>query len=354
MAFDPIRRPTCVATINGTPVPLLSFDVENNNHFAADTWECTLALAGMPAGMGLAFWASQVPITVQLFAGLNGPPTTSLILGDADRVVIDAVPGEIHLSGRDKTAVFLEARTTAKFQDHFASDVITDLARHHGIKAQVTRTSTRIGQYAGNQSAKLSAGETEWTLMTYLAEHEGFDLFFSGDTLYFQPPAAPSAQPVLVSYSPSATGRMAAGNVLELQCDRSQHLASDVIVTVLSWNSWMEKTITGEARASKTGPGAGRGTPRTYTFQEPGLDWQQAQHLAEQKLREITDQERVIRWTEPANLTLKARSQVLLQGTGTAWDQLYVVSQVRRRMSFAEGFRMQVQANAASPQSISG
>ena len=83
VAYPPIRRPSCVATVNGTPVPVLSFEVESNNHFAADTWECSLALAGMPKGLGLGFWASQVPVTVQIFAGLNGPPATSLILGDA-------------------------------------------------------------------------------------------------------------------------------------------------------------------------------------------------------------------------------------------------------------------------------
>ena len=163
VAYPPIRRPSCVATVNGTPVPVLSFEVESNNHFAADTWECSLALAGMPKGLGLGFWASQVPVTVQIFAGLNGPPATSLILGDADRVVIDAVAGEVHLTGRDRTAVFLEARTTDKFQDHLASEIVSELAASHNLASQVTRTAKRVGQYYyPRDNAQLANGETEW------------------------------------------------------------------------------------------------------------------------------------------------------------------------------------------------
>jgi phage protein D len=351
MVYDPIRRPTCVATINGTPVPVLSFEVESNNHFAADTWECSLALAGMPPGLGLAFWANQVPITVQLFAGLNGPPTTSLILGDADRMSLDAVLGEIQLSGRDKTAVFLEARTIDKFQDHASSDIITEMAASHGLKSQVTKTKVKLGERFDRENAQLTDGQTEWSFMTRLAELEGFDLFVSGDTVYFQPPAAPGSQPYVVTYIPSGTGRMASGNVVTLQCNRHLPLASDLAVTVQSWNSHREKVVTGEALGTKTGSNGG--APNTYIFRKPGLDPEQAQRLAQQKLSEISSQERVIRWTEPANLTLTPRNPVQLQGTGTAWDQSYVINQIRRRMSFSEGFGMEVQATAGSPQSVS-
>ncbi len=351
MASDPIRRPTCVATINGTKVPLLSFEVENNNHFAADTWDCSLALAGMPPGLDLSFWASQVPITVQIFAGLYGDPSTSLILGDADHVSINGVTGEIHLSGRDKTALFLEARTTEKFPDHSASDIVTQFATNHGLNAQVTPIQTRVGQRDQQEYAKLTCEQTEWSVLTYLAENAGFDLFVSGNTLYFQPPGASNAEPYVVRYVPSATGRMAYGTVVTLHCQRSLPLASDMTVKVISWNSMQGQTITAQAQGKKSG--AGGGSPRTYTFREPGLKQDQAQQLAQQKLLEIAKQERVITWMEPANLTLTPRTQVRLQGTGTAWDQLYVINHIRRRMSFDSGFTMEVQATSGSPQSVS-
>ena len=352
MISDPVRRPTCVAAINGTRVPVLSFEVESNNHFAADTWECSLALAGLPKTLGPAFWASQAPITVQLCAGLNGPPSTSLILGSADRIAIDAVSGEIHLSGRDRTAVFLEARTTEKFQDHTSSEIVTELAARHNLKAQVTPTKPWIGQYNVRQNAQLSDGETEWSLLTYLAAQEGFDLFFSGDTLYFQPPAPQSVQPYLVTYLPSATGRMASGTVLTLQCSRTLPLASDITVQVQSWNVREERAVAAQASGTRTGSGGA--AAQIYRFRKPGLDQAQAQQLARKKLSEITQQERVISWTEPANLTLTPRDQVRLQGTGTAWDQLYVISHICRRMSFSGGFSMQGRATAGSPRSISG
>jgi phage protein D len=351
MIKDSIRRPTCAATINGIRAPLTSFEVESNNHFAADTWECSLALGSLPPGLGLDFWANQAPITVQIFAGLDSDPTTSLILGDADHATLDAATGEVRLSGRDKTALFLEARTTDKFPDHSASDIVTQFANNHSMQAQVTAIQSRVGQQDQQEYAKLTSEQTEWSILTYLAENAGFDLFVVGNTLYFQPPNSSNEQPYVVTYVPSKTGKMAYGSVVTLQCQRSLALASDVAVQVTSWNARLGQIITGQAHASKNGSESG--AVQTYNFREPGLNQEQAQKLAQRKLLEICKQERTICWTEPANLALTPRTQVRLQGTGTAWDQLYVIDRIQRRMSFSGGFTMSVQATASSSPSNS-
>ena len=351
MIDDPIRHPTCAATINGIRVSLTSFEVESNNHFAADTWECSLALASLPPSLGLDFWARQLPITVEIFAGLNGDPTTSLILGDADHITLDTAIGDVRLSGRDKTALFLETRTTDKFPDHSASDIVRQFANNHGMQAQVTAIQNRVGQQDQQEYAKLTSEQTEWSILTYLAENAGFDLFVAGYTLYFQPSNSSNEQPYVVTYVPSKTGKMAYGSVVTLHCQRSLPLASDVAVQVTSWNARLGQAISGRAQASKNGSEGG--TARTYNFREPGLNQEQAQTLAQRKLLEICKQELTICWTEPANLTLTPRTQVRLQGTGTSWDQLYVIDHIQRRMSFSGGFTMSVQATAASPQSLS-
>jgi hypothetical protein len=75
----------------------------------------------------------------------------------------------------------------------------------------------------------------------------------------------------------------------------------------------------------------------------------QAQALAVQTLADLSRHELVAQATMPGELVLAPGSSVLLTGTGTAFDQLYVVDEIQRRVSARDGFTQTVRAvNAPS------
>ena len=350
------RRVTTAIEVNGTRLRgPMSLTVTTSNDLSANTWSCVLAMALLPPAFGRQFWSRTAAIDVTLLVSVvpgqvTAPNFQSLIRGSVDDIELDAVTGELHLSGRDRAARLLESRISETFPNRTASNVAALLAKRHGLKAQVTPTTLPIGQYCDNNYADLNQHHTEWELLTALARREGFELFVEGGTLFFQPPATPVAQPYALIATTDGRGAIRTATFLDLRCRRSLLLAPDILVRIVSWNRALKQQITAEARSTKTSPANTTDTPQTYIYQVPGLNWQQARQLAGQKLDELPRHERIITWSEPGVLTLAPRTQVRLSGTGTDWDQTYIVDRVQRRISAGTGFGMEVTARGPSPQ----
>jgi hypothetical protein len=352
------RRPSALVTVNGTPVPgVVSFEVANNNFFAADRFSLCLDLARQPAAMQEAWFSdtNDIEVSISTVLLVDGDTTSTpveWIDGNVDHVDIDLEDRKARLTGRDFSAAFMEAKTTERFQNQTASQIATLLATRHGLSSQVTQTSTVVGTYYEIDHARLTREETEWDLLTYLAQNEGFDVFVRGKTLFFQPPADEGSKAWTLEYVAPTAATIASGTFTALKLGRALTLARDVIVKVQSWNS---KTGTSFIKTIKA-IGAGKsqqvgGKSQIYSFTRPGMDPQQAIQFGQQKLAEITKHERVINADVPADNVLTPQMRLDLRGTNTSFDQLYFVDEVVRRMSFEEGYRMTVRAKNHSPQS---
>jgi hypothetical protein len=194
---------------------------------------------------------------------------------------------------------------------------------------------------------------TEWDLLIFLAAQEGFDVFVSGTSLYFQP--APGTQSASYSFTPA--------DLQDLSLERSLTLARDIVVTVKSWNSRQQNAFTQTVRASGRRSGGGAGTggnggssagpPQHYVFVRPNLTMNDALQLAQQKASELTQHERVWEATMPGDLTLDPRSTIQLMGTATDFDQTYFVDSIDRHVSVQTGFVQRVRAKNTSPRTVS-
>jgi hypothetical protein len=176
-------------------------------------------------------------------------------------------------------------------------------------------------------------------------------LWVSGQTLNFQPELPNTTPPYVLQYKQDSNG-VVSGNFESLKLHRSQTLAKDVIVKVLSWNQAQGTVITAENhrnQASKSQRSGGEA--QTFTFYPPNLTKTQADKWAAAKAEDITKHERVITGTLPADTVLNHRSLIQLTGTGSGWDQLYNVDTVTRRMSVRDGFSMEFRAKNHSTQS---
>jgi len=360
-----VRFPRGVVKANGVPVVgWKSVEVNNNGYFQADTFRVAFAIAGLPSGYGLDYWSSTVPIQIEVMVGLLGAgdgqvtpsDLTSLILGNVDQVDVDLARGTIEASGRDRTADFIDAKTSNYYPTQTSSEIAALLAANHGLQTQITDTTTQVGDYYKTDSKVKTTGDgvretTEWNLLTYLAQFEGFDVFVQGNTLHFEPTASDSAQPYNVTVQQGQAGLLI--NAEDLHLSRNLTLAKDVIVTVISFNQKKGAVFKSTAKAQKADRSQAQGGQgQAYLFRFPNMDQQQVTAKAQQLVRQITLQERLINFTSPADLALTARARISLSGTGSGWDQSYFVDEIERKLSFdPPAFSMSVRGKNHSPQS---
>lgn len=347
MVSSDVRQPRPKVLVNGQFLPMqavISLEVTNASHFTADTYRLTLAIPGLPAAFGPAYWADSQDDLVQLSV-LMGGAEQPLIAGQVDEVEQDLVARTITLTGRDLSGRFLDSKTAEKFQNQTASQIATTLAKRHGLAADVTPLATRAGTYYEIDHAVLTREQTEWDLLVYLAEKEGFDVWVTGTTLHFHPSGATEA-PYLIAWSEpnSVDGATFASNALDIRLQRSQTLAQDVIVVVRSWNQKQQKGFTVKASASQAKGQRRGGKAQTYEFVRPNLTPEQARKLAQSYVEQITRHERILTASLPGDALLSTRTMVRLVGTNTAYDQMYYPDTVTRRLSFQEGYRMELRA----------
>jgi phage protein D len=350
------REPRLRLLANGLPIQgAVEADVLSNNHYAADRFNAIVAL-GVDLWASAAYWASQTDILLDVQFSLDGGATyTSLIQGLVDTVTIDVLTQSLRIEGRDLTATMIDNRSQETFANHTSSEIATILAQRHKLTPVVTRTTTPVGRYYQNEHDRVALNQfsrsmTEWDLLIFLAGQEGFDVFVSGTSLYFQPAAGSSAVPFTVTPA----------DVQDLRLERSLTLARDIVVTVKSWNSRQQNAFTQTVRASGKrnvgGSGTGGGTagpPQHYVFVRPNLTMNDALKLAQQKAAELAQHERVWEATMPGDLILNPRTSIQLVGTASDFDQTYFIDVIDRHISMEHGFVQRIRAKNTSPRTQS-
>lgn len=346
MPLSEVRSPNLKLVANGIPIiGVINVEVISNNHFGADHFNATLALDADP-GLG-SIWSSQADITIDVQASLDGSVFARFITGIVDTIDIDVLNRTIRLDGRDLTSVFIETRTQETFSNRTSSEIAALLAQRHNLSAQITNTTTPVGRYYQSQHDRItldqfSRATTEWDLLVFLAQQEGFDVFVQASTLYFQPASMTGVTALRVT--PDA--------VLDLRLERALTLARDIEVVVKSWNSRQQSSFTQTARSRAPrlgGRGSSSNRPQRYVFVRPNLTMDQALKFAQQKLAELSQLERVISLTMPGELSLTPRSVIALTGTNTDFDQVYSIDRIERHIGISHGFVQHVRAKNMSP-----
>ena len=262
----------------------------------------------------------------------------------------------VELNGRDLTAPMIDTKTVQKYPNLTSSQIVAQIAASHGLKTNITATSTKVGTYYEIDHIQLQDDRTEWDLLTYLARQETYVVFVSGNTLNFVPQPTASGTPYRFVFSPPTASGPASGNFTALKLEQAKTLANDVKVIVHSWDRKNGRGYNVTATAShvqtgfkKSGNTTKNGGPQIYSRTIPNLAKDQAQARANQLLIELSKHELKIEIDGPADMTLDRLDTISLTGTGTAFDTTYFPSAIIRSLS-AEGFTWRVMAKNQSPE----
>jgi phage protein D len=331
---------------NGAVIPgLIEVEVICNNHFSADTFSASFALNVGPL-YGSAYWSSELDITVQILFSVDAISFVSLFTGIVDTIAINITRGLVHLTGRDLSAQLIEARTAETFSNRTSSEIASLLATRHHLTSNVVQTTTPVGRYYQDEHDRLTLGQfsrstTEWDLLVFLAQQEGFDISVTDTTLNFLPSNNRAQAPYVVTPT----------NCIDMRLERRLILAGEIAVTVKSWNSRQNsaftQTVTGSNNTTPN-PSGPTGLQQ-YVFVHPNLTADQALNFAQKKLRDLAMHERVVEFVMPGDLLLTPVDQLVLTGTGTDFDQEYSIDLIERRLGANDGFTQRVRAKGSSP-----
>lgn len=330
-----MHTPELLVLADGTVLPgTIAAEVSSGSNYAAARFQVQLAASALPVG-----FVDRPGMTVEIRAGTDGV-VSSLVTGAVDMLRLDPIGGTLILEGRDFTAAFIEARTREAFANRTASEIAQLLSARHGLSAQVSATTTPVGRYYQAEHDRITLDQfsrvtTEWDLLVFLAQQEGFDVFVQGSTLFFQP-SAETTTPM----------SLAPGNFESLRLERALTLARDIMVSVKSWNSRQQSAFVQTARA-----GSGQGVQRpgrdpvlNYVLVRPNLTPQQALQMAQQVLTDLSRHERSFEAVMPGELTLAPRSQIALSGTASQFDATYQVARLDRQIG-PHGFSQRLRAS---------
>ena len=337
-SLNTARSPAVRVLVSGEPVAgIVEAEIESTNWFGADYFKVSLAI-GTPPLTDADYWAGVPDAELEVQLSLDKQFYQSFIVGQIDHLDLDPVLGTVRLEGRDYTAELIHTSLEQSFLNQTASEAVALIAAAHGFPVSITPTNTLIGRYYENDHNSLNLDQfsravTEWDFLVSVARREGYDLFFSGRTLVFQPVG-------LNSQSIS----MLVEDFERIEFKRSLLLGRDISVTIRSWASrqqaCLEQTLVGES------PVGSALQPLQYKLMQPNLSGDQILSEATTRMAEIASHERWVEVAMPGELEIAPRDILLISGTESGFDQAYRVDCVRRTID-KSGFRQTIQARTA-------
>ena len=320
----PVEQPQLLPSIGGVPVPgSIALEINSVAYFAADRFRIVFAIGAAPFTTTAYFSALGLQ-EITISASLDGLEYMTLLVGQIDNVRIDLLANTATLTGRDLSAGLIDAEISETFANQTASQIATTIAARHQLTANVSATTTPVGQYYELDHARSALGlnsrmTTEWNLLSALAQIEDYGLSVVGNTLNFGPPPAVEVVPVTPE------------SFISISLDIAAALPQ--MSTVQSWNCRNKNVVSGTQ-------GSGAGT----TMIRPNLTAAQAQAMAVNHLATLSQHATILTGTMPADLSFAPGMQLVLSGTYSLFDQSYVVQSIFRRLQANSGFSQMIKA----------
>lgn len=330
--------------ING----LKSVSIESNNYGRGDNFHAEIVPDVGSSWFDPSDDIAPLDVIIQgtMLSSANAQASswTTLIQGTADCIDWDPIRRTASVQGRDYSSKLIELSTgTDVYLNRVSADVVADLAEKAGMEWDIDPTSVHVGQYYQVEHKRHglvshSRQTTAWDLMMRLARIERYDLWVTGNTVYFKKQLS-NADPAWQLWI-EAAGNIAVSPVCDLRLEKQAGLTRGIRVEVLSWDSKQRRATVGKF------PKAGSilkasASAQVYSFVLPNLTQDRADAEAMAYYNEIKSHQRSVSWSQTGNMELLARQRVALSGAGVNWDAIYRVDSIHREFS-NEGFSMTV------------
>ncbi|OGB23360.1 MAG: hypothetical protein A3I66_01460 [Burkholderiales bacterium RIFCSPLOWO2_02_FULL_57_36] len=359
------QQPRALVYANGDLVAqVLSFQVDNNSFFQADTFRLTLALASQPVDRGLDWWALQEKLEMEFLIGFPADPDnftkqelTSFLVGYVDDIEFDEIDDVLILSGRDLTSKLIDYKRSISFVGELtASGVVTQIAIERGLTPIVTPTQKPVGSYYQIFHKLIASDSTYWDIVTKLAQIERYQVYVKGSELHFEPRTAPDSDPYVIRrQKPTDDRGYPIINATKLKFTRNLSIAKDLKVRIISFDQKTKQKVEETAQRTRvynktTSKATKFSEVQEYVYNLPNLTPDQAKRRAQAILEELSRHEMNMHAEMPGDILLTAQNLIKVEGTGTVLDQPYYASTITRMYDFSDhGFKMHVEGKNQTP-----
>lgn len=338
------KKPNAQVKINGKQLLWTNIEVETTNAYRAATFTLHVPTQNQP-NIDFEKLTDTEELVVEINMDDGSGKLVRVLVGDADYIEEEWQTKIATISGRDYTARFIDENTTEKYPAYTSSQIIALLAEKHGLKTNITETSTPVGSYYNEQYSKMVASASEWDLMMFLAQREHFNLYLDGDTVVFKP-QEDSKNYYIIEWK-EVTKNVYESNSIRMRFKRNYTIANDLAVVVHGYDLYTQKKYTETARRRHS-PTRGQKRQK-YIASVSGITQEQAAQMAQNMALELSLHEKTLSVELSGDLILTPQSIIKVTGFSSRWDQLYYPVTINRRISYEGGFSMSVEAKNHDP-----
>jgi phage protein D len=335
----PVRHPTAMVTVAGQIMQCEDVSVHVSRDAKTDTMSGTVSLYG--GNPGASFWGSQGPMAVQCQISDGNGKSAQLFDGLIDSVECDFGAGKVTFSARDKSAKMLDKKSGKKHLNKKPHDIVKEYASDNGLSCDADEFGDKAGRTFQVDYVALTHRISDWHAVQHLAEQHGMAAYATGGKLYFK--KTPEKLPVYpVFVSPPTIAGDGNSNILRVTAKRNVALGKSIKTTVHTWNHKNQKKYDGVHTEQ------GSGGTQEYHLHHPGLTQEQANARAKAHNAKATKHEMELSIELPGDPTISARMNILLSGTGSAWDQEHEIMTVEHKISVHSGYVTSIQTKSKS------
>jgi phage protein D len=359
------RTPRGIVKLGGVAVATWrEWTVDNNSFFGADTFKVSFALSALDEEHSADWFSNQKSIEIEILAGFPIDPANpqpsemvSLIVGHVDDIDVDLAARTLKLAGRDLSAQLIDNKTAPEaYKNQTASDIANQLAAKYGLTPIVTATTEHVGTYWDQDHVGIHDQRSEYDVLSYLASQEGFVLIIKGRSLYFGiSPFLETPKEFYVLDWDTSTGRPNFTGK-QLSFTRALTIAKGVTVTATSFQTKHKHAITASYPKGSKGIAAGRATSVGGATQNhkirlgPNKSVLEVEKAAHKRYDDIVAHEMKLSVTLLGDHYLDVQKAIKVQGTGTAFDQVYFPDSIIRTMNLDSSYMMEVRAKNSAPE----
>jgi phage protein D len=330
------RQPRAYLKIDGVDCIPIEVNVSMTAERNADNFGATLPLVA-PFDEQYFSDTSPIPIEVIMTNDQTVGEWVQMFTGFCDVPRINFSTRRVILTGRDKTSLLIETKTSEKWLNKTTTDIVNEIASRVGLTADISLTSPdKVGLTYKDDYNRISNQDVLFNVLTVLAEREGCAVFVRGDRLIFKPADQMNGGVITVAYQAPTKASYANGTFMNLEVSRNLSVAKNVGVSVKTWSQKQKKSLSTSWRSQ-----GASSTKLDYTYSVPNNTKEQIDKIAKNKLAEITGQERLIDLEMPGDVNITPENRLNLTGTNTAYDQSYTISRANHHMS-QSGYRLTI------------
>lgn len=305
-------------SVNGATFPIKEGSADQNATKKSSTFSAKLPMSYPGA---LATFATLGQNTSSIIVSTRGV-TATLLTGEIDTADTDLVGTQIHITGRDQSAMLHATKSAEKWTNQPGSSIVSQLAGRVGLSAQVDPSIVLAGKQVQIDYAKVTDGVSLASVIHKIAEIDGARWWVSNGTLFYQSLANPQGIYTL-NYVPPTPDNPMVADFLQLRIRRNVQASKTINVNVKAWHPKKKQVFVG----SGTMTGSVGGTTN-YTYHAPNYEQDHVNQFAQSKAREHARDALRLTAEVAGDPSINVAMGLQLSGTGY-FDQLYQMDSVR-------------------------